>query len=189
MIGLLENKLLTVKNKKILELGAGYVENIHFEIAKKNDLTISDIVPIHDDIDNQQAQLKIITADACHTNLEHDSFDIVVSSMLIQHIDIQTHFHEVRRILKKDGVYWFACTGHQHNKELHHSEGPLLNVDAHDFSNYGAVEIAEELYTMPYSFEELVQYARLIKMPMLEKIPKGTFLSVTKHYYLFEMRN
>ena len=163
MINLLKDKLLTVKNKKILELGTGYVENIHFEIAKVNDLTISDIVPIRIEPGARPVPFINITADACSTDLKKETFDIVASSMLVQHLDPEKHFNEVRRILKDNGVYWFACTGSKHNQELHHPDSHRLNVDADEFSKYGVSVIAEELYTTTES------------------------LSVTKHYYLFEM--
>lgn len=189
MIGLLEKKLLTVNNKEILELGTGYIETVHYDIAERNKLTLLDIVPIDCGHADSTLPFDIIQADACATNIRSGNFDIAVSSMLIQHVDADAHFREVRRILRKGGLYWFACTGEGHNQELDYPDRFVLNVSADQFVNHGAKLIEEEKYKVLYNANELNRYARsLMRLQTGIGSRSGRF-SLTKHYCLFEMQN
>ena len=49
---------------------------------------------------------------------KYSSVDVACSSMLVMHLDTERHFSEVKRILKRDGVYVFATTGLKHNQEI-----------------------------------------------------------------------
>lgn len=187
MIRILEDHLKTLSGMKLIEFGTGYLEPIHFDIAKNNDLTVSDI----EDIPNHclgTESLKIMRLDACDTGLAENSFDAAYSSMLIPHIDANRHFKEAKRILKDNGVYWFACTGTYHNIEIKEPALQRLNINADQMEQTGALLIQEELYHEYYNkTNELKRYLRKIGADD-ELSNYDSDLKLTKHYLLFELR-
>ena len=189
MIDLLEKKLLTANDKDIIELGTGYIETVHYDLAKKNRLTLLDIVPIDCGHADGGVPFSIIQADACATNIKGGSFDIAASRMLVQHVDAEAHFGEVRRILRRGGVYWFSCTGERHNRELDHPDRYQLNISSDRFTAYGAKLIEEEEYCVLYNAKDLERYKKLITCPIAKAECRSESFLLTKHFCLFEMQN
>lgn len=189
MIDLLEKKLLTATDKDIIDLGAGYIEDAHYNIAKGNRLTLLDIAPIVCSNADAVLPFDIIQADACATDIRSGSFDVAASSMLVQHVDAEAHFSEVRRILREGGIYWFACTGERHNRELDHPNRYWLNVAADQFSKYGAKLIEEEEYCVLYDAKDLKRYEQSITGSIANASCRLDPFQLTKHFCLFEIQN
>ena len=94
------------KNLKILEIGGrdGFQANI---ISKKgHKVTSIDINPLSPQIHLVQK------GDITKLNFEDDSFDLIYSSNMLQEIhNIDKAFMEMKRVLKKDGIFLFSEHG------------------------------------------------------------------------------
>lgn len=187
MIALLRNRLLTQNGKEILELGAGYHEDFREIVASQNNYTISDC-NLSELPRLPSSKLLIIKADACATNFPGKAFDLVCSSMLITHIPIKEHIHEVRRLLKNDGLYWAAITGWNHNKELKAMGfDPGIDIGNTELQQMGFTIIDEEQQYREFeSKQQEIEYFRKIGCIMKDETnhPKG----LTSHFLLFELK-
>ena len=183
MIDILKRKIQDLKNKKILELGAGFLDPIYNDLAKSNELIVSDIIELKRIVPIEGYAIEVI--DACETGKPDNSFDVVLSSMLIQHININKHLSEVRRILKEDGKYWFAVTGREHNKELPEVMQREYNLFDELIDTNDVIVAEEEKYSITFdSISEANEYMRSIGwFGEIEKTP----MKLTKHYILYQM--
>lgn len=185
MIRLLENHLRTCRGMKLIEFGTGHIELVHYDLAESNELTVSDIKRI-DKYDVNVGLFDLLIADACNTGLKDSSFDAAFSSMLIPYIDICRHFKEVRRILRENGKYWFACTGNYHNIEISEPSLQRINMNKGQLEMEGASLIKEELFYEHYSKDEMMRYLGDIGVAD-NKFNNYAEYSLTKHYLLFEL--
>ena len=186
MIELLKKRLLSVKGKTILELGAGYMEDFREIVAFNNDYIVSDIETL--DLCPDKAQkIRIKRIDACNIALESQSIDIVCSSMLLRYVDLAKHIKEVQRVLKSDGCYLAAVTGLKNNKELKlYGYDPKIDMDQKYLEGYGFNLIEEECYKETFlSQDQAIRYCSRIGIPIsVAREVQG----LTKHYLLLELR-
>ena len=186
MIELLKKRLLSVKGKTILELGAGYMEDFREKVALNNGYIVSDIETSGIYPDTEQ-RVRIERIDACNIALESKSVDIVCSSMLLMYIDLPKHIQEVRRVLKPDGYYLAAVTGLKNNEELKmYGYDPNIDMDQRYLERYGFNLMEEECYEEEFiTRDQAIQYCSRIGIPenVAQKIQ-----GLTKHYLLFELR-
>lgn len=106
------------KNKKILEIGCGNGFTA-IELSKKGyDVTAIDISKVLLDIakaripQNLENKPTILFSDARKLDFADNTFDIVISSSLIEHFtreDALKHLREVKRVLNYKGCYVFYC--------------------------------------------------------------------------------
>ena len=85
-------------------------------IGKKNNVTSVDIV------DTRQAN-KDFSFSLCTEALpfKNNSFDVVISNHVIEHVqDQQLHISEIKRVLKKDGLLYFATPNKLWPFEVHY---------------------------------------------------------------------
>ena len=124
-IGLLLNQLNLPKKIKILNIGAGTGNDIH-QIKKFGKVFVLDIdKKALNLIPDSLVEEKVI-ADACNIPYPDNSFDVVVSFDVLEHIkdDIKV-VSEVRRILRPGGFFVFTVPAYNflfsaHDKYLDH---------------------------------------------------------------------
>lgn len=186
MIRILQDSLRGISGKTIVEFGAGYHEPFRFDIAKNNHYIVSDInLRELSILPNSNIDIRCI--DACNIKLDNASIDVACSSMLIMHLNIERHFSEVKRILKKDGVYLFAATGLKHNRELKVlGFDPHLDVDTDAMLKYGARLVCEECYFDPFiDTQDGFFWQDIFSLDIdPARLPVR---GLTKHYLLFEL--
>ena len=92
---------------KILEIGCGIGHFSNYCYNSKRSIVSLDINKSNMERAKKKCPiLSFVQADAEELPLKDDSFDVVVSIDLIEHLfDQESHFKEVNRILKNDGVY------------------------------------------------------------------------------------
>lgn len=186
MITLLQDYLRRLTDKTIVEFGAGYHESFRNDIAINNHYIVSDINLNELEI-APDTNLDVRCLDACNIALIDSSVDVACSSMLVMHLNVERHFSEVKRILKRDGVYVFAATGLKHNQELKRlGFDPHLDIDTYAMMEYGARLIGENCYYDPFTSEQdELLWRKLIGMDMgSDRLP---IHGLTKHYLLFEL--
>ena len=94
------------KNKKVLELGSGRGFLTKYLTSLGFNLTGSDFNKHNIKLANEINRIKLKHIDATKINEKKDSFDIVISCELIEHLpNVEINIKEVRRVLKKDGFY------------------------------------------------------------------------------------
>ena len=186
MIKLLQEYLHGLSGKTIVEFGAGYHESFREDIAKNNHYIISDI-NLNELMKPTETNLDIRCLDACNISLGDSSVDVACSSMLVMHLDTAHHFSEVRRILKRNGVYIFAATGCMHNQELKKlGFDPHLDVDISAMLEHGARVVAEECLFEPFtSIQDKLFWYEFCNLDVgHDEFP---IYGLTKHYLLFEL--
>lgn len=110
-----ETRGTETKNLSVLDIGTGNGEISSF-IGKKNNVTSVDIV------DTRQAN-KDFSFSLCTEALpfKNNSFDVVISNHVIEHVqDQQLHISEIKRVLKKDGLLYFATPNKLWPFEVHY---------------------------------------------------------------------
>ena len=187
MIDLLRNRLLILRGKTIVEFGAGYHEAFREQIARHNryivtDVDLSGLPALH------SSYLEIQYMNACETALADESVDFACSSMLVMHLPLEKHFSEVRRVLKRDGVYLIAVTGPEHHRELKRAGiDPGIDVQKDALLSLGARIAQEEKRFEPFvSVEERESWLKFAQPEWRGRIAELTGL--TKHYLLFELQ-
>jgi ubiquinone/menaquinone biosynthesis C-methylase UbiE len=107
-------KLLgNIKNKKILDLGSGFGDHASRYVWKGAKEVIGleiskELVKLANERNIKRAQF-IVTNLNKKIPFKNNSFDIVTSSMTIHYIkNLEYLFQEVRRILKKNGIFVFS---------------------------------------------------------------------------------
>lgn len=187
MIELLQDYLRRLTGKTIVEFGAGYHESFREDIAINNHYIVSDINLSELGI-APNTNLDVRRLDACNIALIDSSVDVACSSMLVMHLDTERHFSEVKRILKRDGVYVFATTGLKHNQEIKRlGFDPHLDIDIDTMMEHGVRLISENCYYDPFTSEQDTLFLReFISADVgLDRAP---IYGLTKHYLLFELR-
>ena len=86
------------RNSKVLELGAG--DGVQTTVLRK---LFDDVVPI--DVDPSGVVEGLIVADAADLPFEDNSFNVIFSSNVLEHVeDLDAAFAEMKRVLKPGGV-------------------------------------------------------------------------------------
>lgn len=98
-----------IPGARCLEIGCGtglFSEGFAGTGAKLVSIDVS-----HDLILQAKSRLPrghFIEADACLTCFKNESFDVVIGSSILHHLDIPSTLREIYRILKKGGSLWFT---------------------------------------------------------------------------------
>ena len=98
------------KTEKIVDLGCGYgnlLRGIRKKYSKKN-LAGIDISPKRVRfVKNKIPEGKIFCGDVCKTKLKNNSFDLVISTQVIEHLESDREIaNEIFRITKKEGYVY-----------------------------------------------------------------------------------
>lgn len=107
---LIMKKLGDIKGKKILELGCGAGEASVYFAKHGADVTASDISDNMLRVVKKVAQKHKVTLNTvqCYSHdipFQDGCFDIIYAANLLHHVDIERTLSEVRRVLKKDGMF------------------------------------------------------------------------------------
>ena len=118
----LEDYLNTkIENFKILDVGAGNGEISAF-FAKNNNVICVDIV---DQRKNKTAKFRKVNNETLPFKI--NSFDIVISNHVIEHVNKQNvHLNEIKRVLKKKGIIYIATPNRMFPIEPHYKI-PLIH--------------------------------------------------------------
>jgi ubiquinone/menaquinone biosynthesis C-methylase UbiE len=134
-----------VRSKSVLDIGCGFGDHVRF-LSKKNPKKIVGFDLSKELIDLAKS-LKIKNAEFFVWDMnkkfkfKDSSFDIVYSSLAIHYAkDIDKFFKEVKRVLKKGGLFVFS-TGHPIFNLINQSNNHLIGVrktsgQRHIFGNY-----------------------------------------------------
>ena len=104
-----------VENKKILDIGCGYGWFELYALDKKCkkitgiEITPQDLSTAINSINDPRVEF--VVADALSLPFEDGVFDTIVSWEVLEHLpknSEQKYFSEVKRVLKKDGVFYFS---------------------------------------------------------------------------------
>jgi len=102
------------KKAQILEIGGG-AGNCAKNVCEKGFfltcIDISEERVSQAKMNNQESNIAFHVGDATNLKFPHDSFDVVYSHQMIEHLhpdDVLYHFQEVYKILKKGGFYYFT---------------------------------------------------------------------------------
>ncbi len=103
-------KLNDIKGKKILELGCGAGEASVYFAKKGADVTATDIsagmLQVVQKVANKhKVKVKTKKVSSQKLDFEDETFDIIYAANILHHVDIEKTLMEVRRVLKKDGVF------------------------------------------------------------------------------------
>src|SRR4030042_13109 len=103
-------KKIIKDSKNILDLGCGYgqiLQAIKEEYPKKN-LTGVEISPVRIDFLNKKIpNCKFLCKDVCDTKLKDKSFDLIISTQVIEHLeDDKELVNEMLRLCKKKGYIY-----------------------------------------------------------------------------------
>jgi ubiquinone/menaquinone biosynthesis C-methylase UbiE len=105
-------KDLIIKSERILDLGCGYGQKIYSILNK---YPKKDIIGV--DISNKRINFlketfpnkKFIVADVCNSKLKSNSFDIIISTSVIEHVENDVKFiNEIYRLLKRNGFLYIT---------------------------------------------------------------------------------
>lgn len=119
IIAVLEDFLsVTIENKKILDIGTGHGGIANY-IASLNNKVISVDVKNSICLDTKQLfEQQIVENETLP--FENESFDIILSNHIIEHVEEQKlHLSEIYRVLKPDGVCYFASPNRYFIREPH----------------------------------------------------------------------
>ncbi len=111
-----------ITNFKILDIGTGDGVISSYFVTKGNKVFCVDI--------KDQRKEKLATFHCVNSSslpFESEIFDIVISNMVLEHIENQElHIEEIRRVLKKDGVCYIATPNWNFPLESHYNI-PLIH--------------------------------------------------------------
>lgn len=139
------------KNKKLLEYGCGADNNLidFIKIGAKVtgiDISTKGILKAKEKIKNSKYYADYFVMDAGNVTFNDSSFDIVIGSGIIHHLDIVESYKELTRILKPDGrIVFFEPLGHNPFINLYRKltpkmrtkdEHPLIKSDIALLSDY-----------------------------------------------------
>ncbi|MDW7731312.1 MAG: methyltransferase domain-containing protein [Methanolobus sp.] len=149
-----------VKDKNCLDAGCGTGYGSKFLADAGASLVVGvdiDSKTIDKCIKNYEstANLKFAMCDVTHLNFKDETFDVVVSFEVIEHlVDYNLYIEEIRRVLKKGGLLILSTP----NKNVFspNLENPIIVEHFHEF-------YPDELYTfLKQHFEEVSLYGRHI---------------------------
>lgn len=100
---------------KALDVGTGFASNIKFlseHLSKKSKIWTIDsseemLESAKSEMHSQKLDknIEFLVADASHLEFENESFDLIVSVMVLHHIEnLESALSEMSRVLKKDGA-------------------------------------------------------------------------------------
>lgn len=107
---LIMKKLGDIRQKMILEIGCGAGEASVYFAKQGASVTATDISPGMLEVVNKIAQIHNVTVKtkkctADKIDFDDNSFDIVYAGNLLHHVDIEKTLIEIRRVLKKGGIF------------------------------------------------------------------------------------
>lgn len=113
-------------DENILEIGCGNGQLWMMNKAKISEtlkITLSDLSygMIADAKDNlgEKTNIRYVQADAQHLPFEDNSFDVVIANHVMFYLkDLSLALKEIKRVLKKDGVFFASTYGSHHMKEI-----------------------------------------------------------------------
>lgn len=113
-----------VENKKMLDCGCGS-GHIACYFAERNDVSAADIVDQRDHV--QRNGVRFALLESGQLPFEDASFDIVLLNHVIPYVpDQERLMRETRRVLKEDGVCYFALSNRNFPLEAH-SKIPFIH--------------------------------------------------------------
>ena len=116
--------LRTLKNKKMLDYGCGSGHIARY-FAERNDVTAADIADQRDA--TQRNGMRFVLIESERLPFEDASFDIVLLNHVMAYVpDQEGLMLEVRRILREDGVCYFAMPNRNFPLEAH-SKIPFIH--------------------------------------------------------------
>jgi len=140
------------KGFRILDLGCGDGRLLHIlklqGYLDNADITGVDLSP--ERIKNLTENLKEATgivSDACNVKqLEDNSFDIIISSQVIEHIPNDSmHLKEIRRLLKEDGLLYISSVIKRWYGLYIHKNNGTIRLDPTHLREYASKEEFESL--------------------------------------------
>ncbi len=99
------------KGKKILEIGCGtglFTQKIARSGALINAIDISPRLIAKAKQNSMAENINFSVMNAEKTSFENETFDAVVGSSVLHHLNLKPILHEIKRILKKDGIMIFT---------------------------------------------------------------------------------
>ena len=122
-----------VKNKKILDIGAGNGEIIEY-FAKYNNVSAVDVL---DQRKNKKSRVNFKLIQSERLPFRDSFFDIVITNHVIEHVTNQNlHLLEIKRVLKKGGVCYLATPNRLFPWECHHKTWFVHYLGAEKYHNY-----------------------------------------------------
>jgi len=119
IIAVLEDYLgAEIKNKKILDIGTGHGGIANYIASLNNEVISVDLKNTVSLETEQLFELKIVENE--YLPFGNNSFDVVISNHVIEHVKNQhLHLREIYRVLKSDGVCYFAVPNRYFIREPH----------------------------------------------------------------------
>lgn len=117
-----------IKDKKILDVGAG-TGRLALRLAEKGaDVTALDISPeILKVLNKKNNKIRTITADAENLPFPDNSFNIIIAAFLIVHLkDLKYFFAESYRVLKSGGILAITNINQKRPPELQTKQGKII---------------------------------------------------------------
>lgn len=117
-----------LKNKKILDVGAG-TGRLALRLAEKGaDVTALDISPeILKILNKKNSQIKTVVANAESLPFPDNTFDLVIAAFLIVHLkEPKYFFQEAYRVLKPDGVLALTNINQRRPPTLQTKQGQII---------------------------------------------------------------
>ncbi|HPI67366.1 MAG TPA: methyltransferase domain-containing protein [bacterium] len=149
-----QNQLLPllgdVKNKKILDVGAG-TGRLAIRLAEKGvDVTALDISPeILKILSKKNKKIKTITADAKALPFPDNSFDVIVAAFLIVHLkELKYFFAESYRVLKPGGLLALTNINQKKPPELQTKQGKIIVESYYHRPEKIIEELKQNLFTV-----------------------------------------
>lgn len=121
------DKINLSSSEKVLEIGCGEGQlwkNNEDKIPKESEVILTDISSgmINDarvNLKNLKDNFEFHIADCVKLPYENESFDKVIANHMIFYVkDKKKAFSEIRRVLKKDGLFYCSTYGLKHMKEI-----------------------------------------------------------------------
>lgn len=132
-----------VKNKKILDVGAG-TGRLALRLAKAGaEVTALDVSEKM--LEKIKIEIGKVVGDAENLEFANESFDIVIATFLIVHLrDLRRFFDEVYRVLKTSGMFLVTNINQRKAPEIKTAQG-LAEVESYYHRPEAVVEELEEM--------------------------------------------
>lgn len=171
-----------IKNMKILDIGAGtgYISQY---FAQKNDVTALDVV---EQIKVKDRKFKFVKNDTKKLPFENGTFDIVIFNHVVEHLDFQEEYmNEINRVLKDDGICYFATPNRFFIKEVHYKVYFLHYLNTKTFHNLMRKrgKYSEDIYLLTYP-----QMKKLIKKSNFEYKEYTSIVTKDKEKFYFDSK-
>ncbi len=176
----LEKTKLLDKNKKILEIGSGNGYLVRYLLDQGYDITGTEIGDDYINFAKTNLSVDLSKIDGEKLNFEDQTFDIVLSFDVLEHIpNTDKHLQEVKRILKPGGFYLFGTPNKITNI-------PFEIIKEKSFSKYKKYHCS--LYTYHGLTKKLEQNyfePEFIKIPVVNSFFKNKIKKYIGHLGLF----